>query len=149
MFDVDALQWATGIFEGEGSVYLTRTPKGYPTLTVVLGANTDPAIIERLSRLAGWRPLTVGAYRQRPNEKQCWCVKVTGNVARRFLRLIYPFITKGSSKQTQAAIAMVYPVANQRTKDTAEQRKLRNILKDECFKALTRIKAAPFRALAT
>lgn len=84
------LSWAAGIFEGEGTVTITRSGKRGVTRPLVMLTSTDRSIIDELQ--SRW-PGNIRTYTPKGNARMahCWTLNVRSRIAR-FLFDIEPFI---------------------------------------------------------
>ena len=98
------LAWSAGIFDGEGCVVLATRKYAHRTgyalrLTV---ANTDVRMLKRLKQIFKVGHLYTHK-RKNVVRRDCWIWLLSGNNARNFLALVYPYLV---TKRAQAKLAI-------------------------------------------
>lgn len=84
------LNWAAGLFEGEGTVTIAVRNQDSTYRLVCMVGNTDREIIDFFaSRWGGW---VQPAYGERPGRQPAWTWTVAGPRAEAFLREIEPHV---------------------------------------------------------
>jgi hypothetical protein len=92
--------WAAGIYEGEGSCIAVKKSNSFG----VCIAQKDPELLYRMRDLFGG---SINAYSRMFNGKECpihhW--KISGDRARTFIAVVYPFLTARRKQQIDSTTA--------------------------------------------
>lgn len=91
MTDIE-LAWAAGLFEGEGTVRISRpAPRNWGSLTASV-VNTDRQVLDWFQ--ARWPGYMKAATGLRPEQRDAWVWVIAAQRASVFIRLIRPFVVR-------------------------------------------------------
>lgn len=105
-----SIEWAAGLFEGEGSISLARSRNRiYPRLVL---ASTDEDVVRRFHETIGVGYVN-GPYKQanRPHTKPTWRWEAFGTSARKALPLLLPFLGERRTARANEVLAISDGVA--------------------------------------
>lgn len=88
----EAIAWAAGLFEGEGSIRINKATKRNLGHLVVSVVNTDYQVLEFFQRR--WPGYLKRATGLRPDQRPAWVWVVAARKAAAFLEAISPFVVR-------------------------------------------------------
>ena len=110
--DEAELNWAAGLFEGEGTVTIGVRNSDETYRVVVTLGNTDEQVVDFF--MAKWPGYKQPAYGKRPGRKPAWYWTVIAKRATEFLLAIRPFIR---TERVQRKVALALEFQSFRTRD--------------------------------
>lgn len=100
--DAFDLGWVAGLFEGEGTIVVTKSDRRRARIRVAVGS-TDHDVVVRLQALAGGR--LQGPYERGPH-KPIWHWRIDARAdVENFLRLIRPHLGQRRAAKADEALA--------------------------------------------
>ncbi len=100
--DAFELGWVAGLFEGEGTIVVTKSDRRRPRIRVAVGS-TDEDVVRRLQALAGGR--VQGPYaRGKHKPIWHWRIDARGDV-KAFLRAVRPHLGLRRAAKADEALA--------------------------------------------
>ena len=118
----EAMAWAAGIIDGEGSIALQKKPTGYELFLIV--SNTSVVLLQKLQQVLGGK--TYPCRNRCPDRhRPAWQWKLSGRYAQAALKMLMPYLT---AKAPQAAVALIFPIGNR-----SGLPPLAHILRDLCW----------------
>jgi hypothetical protein len=106
MQQVDSLEWAVGLYEGEGSVSLQRGTYG----AIMRVGMTDKDIVERFARFAGCGRVCVVTYRAKPHYKPIYTWQAfRASDIRRLLTMMLPLLGERRSAKAREVLEVLGP----------------------------------------
>jgi len=119
------LGWLIGIIEGEGTIFVERY--GYPRIKVSM---TDKDTIIKVASLLQSSMVKDDWHKRHYPQKQIqWKTSISGVKAAKWIRLIYPFMSKRRQKQIEKALKKYKPIELKLKNQMKLVRKIRSLYK--------------------
>lgn len=94
------LEWAAGLFEGEGTILIRKRPEDQIALSLT---STDEDVVTEFFRVVnGGR--VYGPYQYKSSNKPFWKWNADGRFARPILKLLLPYLCKRRGQRAEEAL---------------------------------------------